>query len=317
MNDDTAVLVVGAGYLGQKVSQLSAALGAQVYATTRHKSRFESLSGQGFRPVRFDWTDRATFENLPLDALSAGAKSAGARVLVAVSYDPHGRLSRYDSQVGGLRNLLSILPTDVRLCYISTTGVYHQKDGSWVDETSPTHPDRLGGQVHLQAESLLHACRPNSPWAVLRLAGIYGPGRVPRIADVIAGRAIASAAEGFLNLIHVQDAARAVLAVWNRMAAPSRQQATGMQSRLYAVGDDAPVVRSEFYREIARQCGVPLPSFIAPGADASPRMRSESNKRVWNRKLRRELLPALDFPDYRNGLADILRTPLECRPNDS
>ncbi|QEG01160.1 NAD dependent epimerase/dehydratase family protein [Stieleria maiorica] len=310
MNDNTDVLVVGAGYLGQIVAKLSASAAAgtsaKVYATTRHQNRFAELAGNGFHPIRFDWTDQATFPNLPWRQLSAAP-----RVLVAVSYDRNSPLDRYQSQVGGLRSLLRVLPTDARLCYISTTGVYHQTDGRWVDETSPTHPTRLGGRVHLQAESLLHALRPAAPWAVLRLAGIYGPGRVPRAADVIAGRPIASPESGFLNLIHVQDAARAVLAAWEKMATASGGPVVSMQSRLYAVSDDAPVMRADFYREIARRCGAPAPRFVAPPPHASDRMRSDSNKRVWNRKLRRELLPALDFPDYRCGLADVLRPPVE------
>ncbi|WP_182866238.1 NAD-dependent epimerase/dehydratase family protein [Rhodopirellula sp. JC639] len=310
MNDNTDVLVVGAGYLGQLVAKLSVATAAgssaKVYATTRHQNRFTELADNGFHPIRFDWTDQGTFPNLPLQHVSAAP-----RVLVAVSYDRNSPRDRYQSQVGGLRNLLRVLPADARLCYISTTGVYHQSDGRWVDETSPTHPTRLGGRVHLQAEALLHALRPVAPWAVLRLAGIYGPGRVPRVADVIAGRPIASPETGFLNLIHVHDAARAVLAAWETMATTAASPVVSMQSRLYAVSDDVPVVRGDFYREIARRCGAPAPRFVAPPADAPDRMRSDSNKRVWNRKLRRELLPALDFPDYRCGLADVLRPPVE------
>lgn len=311
MNDDTDILVVGTGYLGYRVAQLSLATAAKVYATTRRQDRFDFLARSGFRPIRFDWNEPSSFGNLPLDRLSAAT-----RVLVAVSYDSSGRLGRYDAQVGGLGNLLRVLPADARVCYISTTGVYHQCDGRWVDETSPTHPDRSGGRVHLQAEALLHAMRPASPWNVLRLAGIYGPGRIPRVADVIAGRPIEAPESGYLNLIHVHDAARAVLAAWESMPHTAMRHTAsatpiGMQSRLYVVGDDRPVLRREFYREIARQCGAPPPSFVPPPPDAPPRMRSNSNKRVWNRKLRRELLPVLDFPDYICGLADVLQPPIE------
>ena len=69
-----------------------------------------------------------------------------------------------------------------------------------MDETSATEPTREGGAVHLQAEQLLRGRRPDSTWTILRLAGIYGPGRVPRAADVIAGRPIAAPESGFLNL---------------------------------------------------------------------------------------------------------------------
>jgi nucleoside-diphosphate-sugar epimerase len=305
MKGKSDVLVVGTGYLGTQVARLARLEGARVFATTRRTDRFASLAAAGLHPVRYDWTERSSEGNLPLSQLSVAP-----RILISVSYDRKCRHSRYESQVGGLRNLLQVLPSDARICYISTTGVYHQSDGRWVDETSPTHPDREGGRVHLQAESMLHAMRPECPWSVLRLAGIYGPGRVPRAADVIAGRPIESPELGFLNLIHVRDAASAVLASWRHLSEFAQRPAVGMQSRLYVVGDDSPVLRGDFYREIARQCGVGAARVGGPVPGAPVQMRSNSNKRVWNRKLRRDLLPSLIFPDYRRGLADLLWRPL-------
>lgn len=239
----------------------------------------------GATPIIADWTDRRTLSGLPeVDW-----------VLVAVSHDPRGGTSRFDGQVGGLSNLLNVISPEASVCYISTTGVYQQTDGGWVDETSPTHPNRPGARAHLWGESLLHRLRPRSPWTILRLAGIYGPGRIPRIADVRAGRPIASPAQGYLNLIHVDDATDAVLAAWT--------QAT---SRLYLVADDCPVVRRDFYRFIAQQCRAPEPTFVDPAADASARMRSESNKRIWNRRMKRDLVHQLRYPTYRQGLAALL-----------
>lgn len=305
MNDLNDVLVVGAGYLGKEVARLSIARGATVYATTRHCGRFAELRRVGCRPIQFDWNVSATYHNLPWNRLSGDVK-----VVIAVSYDRQSRVSRYDSQVGGLSRLLAALPVTARICYISTTGVYHQTGGQWVDETSPTHPRRDGGRAHLQAENQLHRLRPRSPWLTLRLAGLYGPERVPRVHDVIAGRQIASPETGFLNLIHVRDAARATIAAWRKLA-DSPDQLLSPTARLYVIGDDMPVVRGQFYREISRQCNAPPPQFVAPAADAGVRFRSESNKRVWNRKMRRDLLTSLEFPDYRSGLADVLRGTLE------
>lgn len=312
MNDNTDVLVVGTGYLGSVVAEMSHPGDTKVFTTTRGSgptkddTKTQWMREQGFRPLQFDWTDPTTFGNLPLNQLSANA-----RVLVAVSYDRNSGMQRYDSQVGGLTNLLRILPADARICYISTTGVYHQTDGRWVDESSPTHPRRLGGRVHLQAEQRLHAMRPEGRWTILRLAGIYGSGRVPRVADVIAGRKIAAPDQGYLNLIHVRDAARAVLSAWQQLDGSPTDDPIRQNKRLYVVGDDCPVPRREFYGEIARQCRVGAPQFISPGPDAAVSMRSDSNKRVWNRKLRRDLLASLEFPNYRCGLADVLASPLE------
>ena len=279
------ILVFGCGYLGSRVASRAVGEGHEVWATTRDLAKGQSLRGLGIEPIIADWTDRRTLSSLPdVDW-----------ILVAVSHDPRGRASRIDGQVGGLRNLLQVVSPQASISYISTTGVYHQTDGRWVDESSPANPTRAGARAHLWGESLLHRLRPQSPWTILRLAGIYGPGRIPRVADVRAGRPIASAEHGFLNLIHVDDAADAVLASWSRAT-----------ERIYLVADDGPVVRGEFYREIARRCGAPEPTFVEPGPDASERLRSESNKRIWNRRMKRDLLDSLRYPTYRGGLAELL-----------
>ena len=117
----------------------------------------------------------------------------------------------------------------------------------------------------------------------------------PEPKDVIAGRPIPSPQHGFLNLIHVEDAADAVMAAWSRS-----------RYGLYVVSDDCPVIRGEFYREIARQCRAPSPRFIEAAGDSPVRMRSESNKRIWNRRMKRDLIARLRYPTYREGLASIL-----------
>jgi nucleoside-diphosphate-sugar epimerase len=271
--------------LGQCLAKKAVFSGHKVWATTRNPTKAASLRAAGIEPLIADWTDKRTLCELP----------SVDQILIAVAYDRQSGRRRYESQVIGLRNLVSFLSPKAHICYISTTGVYHQSDGSWVDETSPTRPLREGGQVHLWAEELLHRIRPNSPLTILRLAGIYGPGRIPRARDVIAGRPIASPEHGFLNLIHVEDAADAVMAAWSRL-----------RYGLYVVADDCPVIRGEFYREIAAQCHAPSPRFIEPRGDAPVTMRSESNKRVWNRRMKRDLVARLRYPTFREGLASIL-----------
>ncbi len=280
------VLVVGCGYLGIRVARAALQRGANVFATTRCDTKANEFSQAGLQPLLLDWTNKRSLKSIP----------QVSRILVAVSYDSTSSLSRYESQVGGLRNLLSGTSVDAKLCYISTTGVYHQTDGSWVDENSPAKPTRQGGRAHLDAEALLHRYRPDSPWTILRLSGIYGPGRVPRARDVIAGRPIRSAAEGYLNLIHVDDAVTAVLSSWQREC-----------ERLYVVSDDKPIPRKEFYSEIALQCGAAKPTFLAPDPSAPVAMRSASNKRIWNRSMKQDLVSKLRYPTYREGLADVLR----------
>ena len=288
MSDVSArTLIFGFGYLGSRVAKLSIQEGDEVHATTRHPEKLDLLARAGTRPVLADWTDRRTLANLPeVD-----------QIVICVSYDRYSSHNRFDSQVGGLRNLLHVIRPQTKICYISTTGVYHQLNGTWVDETSPTHPRRDGGRAHLMAESLLNSLRAGTNWTILRLSGIYGPNRIPRAADIIAGKPIAAPQRGFLNLIHVDDAARAVRAVFQRKT-----------RRLYVVSDDQPIIRSQFYEEIARQTGAEKPRFVTPEAYSSVSMRSESNKRIWNRRMKRDLVPNLRFPNCRSGLTDLLHS---------
>ncbi|WP_153555949.1 NAD-dependent epimerase/dehydratase family protein [Roseimaritima sediminicola] len=293
-------LIVGCGYLGLRVADRLQRDGWHVAAVTRKSDRARQLAQQGIEPVRADWTDRASLRALP----------PHERILVAVAYDRDSGESRLESQYYGFRNLLRSTDPGADLCYISTTGVYHQDDGRWVDERSPCWPRSESAKVHLQAEGLLGELRGGGgserrgdrgghPWTVLRLAGIYGPGRVPLVRNVREGRPIPAAPEHYLNLIHVDDAAAAVLACWQ--AGPKQRR------RYYVVSDGAAVRRRDFYGEVARLSGCDPPRFVAPEAGSSAGRRGGSNKRIWNARLRQDLLPRLQFADYRAGLRDILR----------
>lgn len=263
---------------------------APVFVTTRSKAKALQLSTEGFEPLVLDWTDRRTVARLPQCKC----------ILVAVAYDSGSAYSREESQVNGLANLLDSISAAsplAHLVYISTTGVYHQQDGSWVDEFSTTRPTMPGGQVHLRAESLLRRCG-SSTHTILRLAGIYGPGRVPLARQIAAGKPIDAGADGYLNLIHVDDAASVVLNAWQR-----RNTLGSLPLSLYAVADDRPVLRRDFYQAVAKHLGVSAPQFSVPDGVLSA--RSSSNKRIWNRRLHRDLIGRLRYPTYVSGLASI------------
>jgi nucleoside-diphosphate-sugar epimerase len=200
--------------------------------------------------------------------------------------------------VQGLRNTLDRLPVaSGRIIYVSSTGVYGQNDGRWVDEQSPCQPVREGGRACLAAEqALLNANPLGCRSIVLRMAGIYGPGRIPRRNNLEAGRPIAAPAEGYLNLIHVEDAARVVLAAERTSVIPA----------VYCVSDGNPVNRAEHYRYLARLIGASEPTFSPPLPDSHAAQRSLSSKRVRNTRLVEALAIRLKYPSYRDGLAAIL-----------
>ncbi|MEM6689437.1 MAG: SDR family oxidoreductase [Planctomycetota bacterium] len=280
------ILVVGAGYLGSRVLQRLNDRGNAVAATSRRRQKLESWASDGIEGFRFDWCDARSYEHLPRDFDDC---------LIAVAYDRKSRLARHDFMVGGLRRLLSHLNQECRITMISTTGVYHQTNGEWVDETSPTHPSRDSARAHLQAECELRAKRPQNH-CVLRMSGLYGPNRLPRANDIRQGKPIASIRSGFLNLIHIDDAASATVAAIER----------NQRENLYLISDDCPVERHFFYSRIAKLLRLPEPEYKDPKRDSPKAFRSLSDKRVWNRRMKRDLLARLDYPTYVEGLDKIL-----------
>ena len=190
--------------------------------------------------------------------------------------------------VEGLANALAALPGEPRIVHVSSTSVYGQTDGGEVDELAPTHPLEESGQVVLQAETLLRSRRPGA--IVLRFAGIYGPERLIRAKDLLASRLLAIDPEKWLNLIHVEDGVRAVLAACLR-AEPGR---------VYNVCDDRPIRRREFYTLLAERIGAPPPRFVPPPPPVPDSERV--NRRVVNRRLREELGVTLAYPSVEEGL---------------
>jgi len=267
-----AHLILGCGYLGRVVARRWLAAGHQVAALTR--SRADELRAIGIEPVLGDVTDPAL--RLP----------AADTVVYAVGLDRSSGKPMREVYVGGLANVLAALPDFRRFIYVSSTSVYGQTGGEWVDESSQTGPAEESGQVVLECERLLRQRRPAA--ICLRFAGIYGPGRVIRRAAVERGEPLAADPDGWLNLIHVEDGAAAALAAAER----------GEPGAIYNVADDRPATRREFYAEMAALLGAPAPRFTAAV--------ERSNRRVSNRQMRAELGVDLQFPDFRAGLRDAI-----------
>lgn len=253
----------------------------------------------GLSAIVADVTQPATLRSLPPAEV----------VLFAVGFDRRAGPSIHRVYAQGLANVLAALPTSCdRMLYISTTGVYGSAGGDWVDEQTPPDPQRDGGRASLAAEKVLRGHPLGAHSAILRLAGIYGHGRVPYLDKLRAGRPIAAPSAGWLNLIHVEDAARIVVAADAWLAA--RPAADG--PHVFCVSDGSPVIRGEYYAEAARLIGAPPPTFTAPPADSPAAARASADRRVRNEKLLRELCVPLAYPSYREGLAAILGENSNC-----
>lgn len=282
-----AKLIFGCGYLGLRVAQLWITQGDAVYAVTRSPDRAKALGAEGIQPIVAD-----LLANDPIP-LPDGIRT----VLFAVGYDRGSSRSIHDVYAGGIARALSSTPIDAeRFLYVSSTGVYGSVSGQEVDEDTPCQPTRDGGKASLAAEQCLSASQFGSRAIVLRLAGIYGPGRIPRSADLLAGKPIDAPSRGWLNLIHVEDAARIVLLAEERAPLP----------RTFVVSDGQPVVRAEYYAELARLLGAPPPQFVDPPVGSPGAQRAASDKRVNPRRMLQELQPTLQYPSYREGLSAIV-----------
>ena len=250
-----AKLVFGCGYLGRRVAERWRAAGETVYVVTRSSEHARRFRQQGFEPIVADVVRPATLVDLP----------SADTVLYAVGFDRAAGLSIHEVYVNGLAAVLDALPASTgRFIYISSTGVYGTAGGEWVDEQSPCQPNRDAGRACLAAEERLAAHPLGKRSAILRLAGLYGPGRIPRQRELLAGAPLPVPSDGYLNLIHVDDAVRVVLAVAGR--APTGQT--------YLVADGQPVGRREYYAELARLLTRPQPQFESPAARQSGRSRS-------------------------------------------
>jgi nucleoside-diphosphate-sugar epimerase len=263
-------LIVGCGYLGRVVARRWLAAGHRVAALTR--SRTADLRDLGVEPILGDVTDPASLQFHPVDT-----------VLYAVGLDRSAGKGMREVYVGGLTNVLNALPAPRRFICVSSTSVYGQSDGGWVDELSPTEPTEESGRIVLECEQMLRSRLSHA--TILRFAGIYGPGRVIRRAAVEKGEPLAADPEGWLNLIHVEDGASAVVAAAERP----------VEGQTINVADDRPMTRREFYTTMAELLGAPPAAF-------APTPGNGSNRRVRNRRMREELGVELLYPDFRSGL---------------
>lgn len=289
-------LIIGCGYLGERVARAWLAAGHETWVLTRSQSRADLLAEAGFQTLVGDVLDVASLQRLP----------QAETILYAVGFDPSQQASKREVYVDGLRNVLrEMRSTSRRFIYISSTSVYGQDDGEVVNESSPALASSENGRICCDAEAAVWEAFPNSDndqvvdgALVLRLSGIYGPGRLlARVEQLRRGVALAGNPDAWLNLIHVEDAVQAV----------SAAELRGQAGSTYLISDDRPLRRHEYYAEMANRIGLPAPTFEPLAADALERQRL--NKRCDNRRLREELGVELKYPTVSDGLRHLFAEP--------
>lgn len=181
--------------------------------------------------------------------------------------------------------------------YTGSTGVFGQSDGSEVNETTPPQPSGPSAEVLAQAERLVLSAHATVavPAAVVRLSGLYGPGRTGTIERVRRGQmALGPGDDVWMNWCHLEDAARTILAILDH----------GRPAAVYHASDAAPARRSEVVTWIANRLAIESPRQSGDARDA--RGRRGANRRISALATRAELGIQLAFPSYREGLAPFL-----------
>lgn len=276
------LLSFGHGYSARALSRILLAQDWRVIGTTRNEDKAVGLMNDGIEPRIWPGADMTPALNGATHLLiSAAPDDEGDPVLAALHDEIAARAGQFE-WVG----------------YLSTTGVYGDHGGDWVDETTPLTPSTKRGIARVQAESAWAAI-PDLPLHIFRLAGIYGPGRGP-FAKVRAGtaRRIIKADQVF-SRTHVADIARV-------LAASIRNPNPGA---VYNVCDNDPAAPQDVIGYAADLLGLPLPpAEDFETAEMSPMARSfyAESKKVRNDQIKNELGVELLYPDYRSGLKALL-----------
>lgn len=275
------LLSFGHGYSARALARLLMQRGWRVVGTTRSPSRLESLGA--------DCSEAVVWPGADMGPLLGEA----THILISVAPDEQG-----DPVLSALHGELAVHAGHLDwVGYLSTTAVYGDHQGAWVDESTPVSPASRRGEWRVLAENQWRAFaeQHSLALAIFRLAGIYGPGRGP-FAKLKAGTARRIVKPGqVFSRIHVEDIARVLAASIEKPRAGA----------IYNVCDDEPAPPEDVIGYAARLLGVPEPpaeDFATAEMTRMARSFYGENKRVRNDLIKRELGVKLQYPNYRAGL---------------
>lgn len=285
-------LFFGLGFSSQASARALTAMGDFVSAlgTVRSDGKARALTEGGLLALVFDGTK-------PSPDVAKALGEDVTHVILSIAPDAEG-----DPVLKHHRADLDAAPALEWLCYYSTVGVYGDFDGAWIDETAELVPRNMRSDLRVLAEQQWrdYAAARGVPLCILRLAGIYGPGRssFDKLRDGSARR-IVKPGQVF-NRIHVEDIARVTA-----LAAERRLSGT------FNLADDEPTPPQDVIAHAAGMIGLPVPPDMPfETAEMSPMQRSfyRDNKRVSNRAIKAALGIDLLYPTYREGLAQVLES---------
>jgi len=276
------MMILGAGFSGKAIARICAPHFEAIHGTTRSEERFPALQAAGIQPLVFDGVE--------ISPLLKAALADVTHLVQSISPEEDG-----DAFLKIAPGLKSLMPNLAWIGYLSTIGVYGDHKGAWVDEDVAPTPLSNRSQERVLAENqwLQAGERENIPVAILRLSGIYGPGRNPfvNLANGTARRIVKR--DQVFNRIRVEDIGRATAFLFEKNF-----------GGIYNVTDSNPAPTQDTVEYAAKLMGVPVPpDIVFETAELSPMQRSfyGENKRVSNARLRSLSFEFL-YPDYQMSL---------------
>ena len=290
----TTTLILGCGYIGRRLARYYLGQGRVVLGVVRHAERADDLRAQGIPALAMDLGE-------DLGQVQGGDELArlpleGAQVFHLAPPPEAGTIDRHT------RNLVAAFDRfghPSRLVYISTTGVYGDCGGDWVDEDRPVQPLADRALRRWDAEQTLRRWRAATGrvLVILRVAGIYGPGRLP-LERIRAGLPLVRPEEApWSNRIHAEDLVAACIAAMDR----------GTDGAVYNACDGHPSTMTDYFLQVADAAGLPRPPLI-PLAEADGRLSAgmlsylQESRRLSNRRLVEGLGVRLRYPSLSEGL---------------
>ncbi len=282
------VLIVGCGDIGERIAALCAKQNLPVFGLVRSEASVSRLKQAGITPMQAGLADAQSLTDLP---------TAGATIIYLAPPPSEGDTDPL------IRCFLAAIPGQQlpeRLVLLSTTAVYGDCQGEWIDETHPVNPQTARGQRRLDAEQAVREWSNKTGVAIviLRVGGIYGPGRLP-IARIEKGLPILKESESpFTNRIHQDDLAQVCVAAAER----------GRAGEIYNVSDGQPSTMSRYFKDIARVYDLSMPPEVSL-EEAQQVMSAgmlsylSESRRLDNSKMVEGLGVVLKYPILESGLS--------------
>jgi nucleoside-diphosphate-sugar epimerase len=283
------VFVFGLGYTGRVIAHRLLAAGDAVAGTTRSAEKAAHLAGEGLETHIFTG-------DAPMDAAGLAALAAATHLVVSVQPGGGG-----DAVLAAHGKDIATADAPLRrIAYLSTTAVYGDHGGAWIDEETTVAPASARARARVAAEEAWRrlADARGIPLDIFRLSGIYGPGR-NQILGLRAGKARRIVRPGqVFNRIHVDDIATTVLAAFER----------DLPGAVYNLADDEPAPPEEVVAHAAALAGIeppPLEDFATAGMTPMARSFYSETRRIRNDRIKQRLGVSLRWPTYREGLAGL------------